>query len=353
MYYKGILTQIKGEKSSIVPNASLKITIENANNDDIKEFEVTTNEYGSFSGEFVLPKNGLTGEFKISADEPKDYTKDTIYDKVKDEHPFWDNVDFDNSEITFKVEEYKRPKFDVSFEPLKGNHQLNEKIKIVGNVKSFAGNSISEAKVSYNISTEIPYNLKDNSTSGDELITGETKTDASGKFTINFDAKPVENSTKEGLPIYYYTIKADVTDSNGETHSSETRVALGYHSLLLKLFVPRIIEKKKGNTIQINSTNLNHDFLSTEGELKFYFIKNFGTKFKPRNFQKPEIESISNEDFNTLFPYENNENPIPKDEKGTLVYTLKVNTNIEKEIFLDFMSNFKSGYYKVIFFSNR
>jgi hypothetical protein len=42
---------------------------------------------------YCLP-TGLTGNFTIQAEEPDDYEKDAIYDLEKDEHPFWDNVNF-------------------------------------------------------------------------------------------------------------------------------------------------------------------------------------------------------------------------------------------------------------------
>ncbi|MEO8255211.1 MAG: MG2 domain-containing protein, partial [Flavobacterium sp.] len=146
VYYKGIAIQKKKNKSSVVANTSFKITIEDANNSDFKEFEVTTNEFGSFSGEFILPKTGLTGNFRITANKPKDYEKDTSYDKINDEHPFWDNVDFENSEISFNVEEYKRPKFEVTFEPKKESFKVNQAVSVKGSAKAFAGSTISDAK---------------------------------------------------------------------------------------------------------------------------------------------------------------------------------------------------------------
>ena len=46
---------------------------------EFKEFDVVTNEFGSFSGEFTLPKNGLTGNFNIKIEEPDDLEKDKIF----------------------------------------------------------------------------------------------------------------------------------------------------------------------------------------------------------------------------------------------------------------------------------
>ena len=93
----------------------------------------------------------MTGNFRITADEPDDYEKDASYNKIKDEHPFWDNVDFENSEISFNVEEYKRPKFEVTFEPKKESFKVNQSVSVKGSAKAFAGSKISDAKVTYTI----------------------------------------------------------------------------------------------------------------------------------------------------------------------------------------------------------
>ena len=350
VFYKGIVVQKKTDKSRVVPNLLIKIIIEDADYNDFKEFEVTTNEFGSFSGEFILPKNVLTGEFRIEAEEPDDTEKDPLYDKKEEEHPFWDNVDFDDSSISFRVEEYKRPKFEVTFEPVKESYLVNQKINVFGKAKAFAGSNISDAKVVYNITRETfnsyrSYYLEKQET----LLSGETKTDASGKFMIEFEAKPTENLNQKELPVFSYRIKADITDMNGETRSGETTIKIGYHSLVLKANVPTKIETKDINTIQLTSTNLNGQFVATKGEIKIYFIREFSKKFKNRVWGKPEIEGITDSDFNRLFPYEQNENPITESETGTLVYSKKVDTEKDKTILMDFISNYKSGQYKLEF----
>lgn len=350
VYYKGIAIQNKRGKDSVVPNLLLKITIEDADDDELKEFEVTTNEYGSFSGEFVLPKSGLTGEFRITADEPDDVEKDPLFDKKEDEHPFWDNVDFENSSTSFKVEEYKRPKFEILFDPIKESYLVNQKIKVTGKAKAYSGSTISDAKVTYTISRETYDSSRNHYNSNKETITtDETTTDTSGNFTINFTAAPQESAIKENLPVFSYTVEATVVDSNGETRSNETIVKVGYHSLVLKALVPYKIQTKNKNSIYLNSTNLNEEFVAIKGDVKIYFLGGIQNKFKARVWNKPEIESISNEEFEKLFPYEINEKPLTGKEIGTLVYSQKVNTLTDKALPLNFISKYKSGQYRLVF----
>ncbi|OOG76238.1 alpha-2-macroglobulin family protein [Flavobacterium sp. A45] len=349
VFFKGVAIQKKQNTTVIVPKTDFKITLKDANYKEIKTVNVTTNDFGSFWGEFALPKTGLTGSFSIEATEPENYL---ILIKTKDENPFWDNVDFESSRQGFKVEEFKRPKFEVTFDPSKESYKVNQMITINGNAKAFAGSNITDAKVNYRIIRETNtsngnyYSWQGLSTT---IATGETKTDASGKFHINFNAIPDDRVNKETLPIFAYRIQADVTDLNGETHSNHIEVNIGYHALILKTTIPRKIETKNENEILLNSTNLNDQFVAAKGEIKLYLLKENNSKFKPRVWGIPDIKSISDQDFNRLFPYEINERTDYQLEKGTLVYTKSVNTEKEKSFPLDFISNYKSGNYRVDF----
>ncbi|MCV2483914.1 carboxypeptidase-like regulatory domain-containing protein [Flavobacterium sp. SH_e] len=348
VYYKGIAIQKKKNKTSIVANTSFKITVNDPSYNTFKEFEVTTNEFGSFSGELLLPKIGLTGTFTMRAEESTNSDKDIIYNKKKVDHPFWDHVRLENSYTDFRVEEYKRPKFEVVFEPKKETFQLNQSIKVKGTATAFAGSSISDAKVSYTITRYTSYWTNNYSEEDNKnIIIGETKTDNNGKFAIDFIALPSENSSKEDLPIFNYIIKATVTDINGETHESQTNVKVGYHDLVLEATIKREIETKDKNEITLKSTNLNDEFLAAKGEIKIYFVNPLSNKFKRRVWQKPEIQSITNEDFEKLFPYEQNE--LDNIENEILVYSKKVDTENDKKIALDFISDYQSGNYKIVF----
>lgn len=344
VYFKGIAFQKSKNKTAVVPNTPFKIVVNDVNYQKIKEFELTTNEFGSFSGEFILPKNGLTGNFHIGVQRPDDYTK------KETAVTFWNNVNFNNSAIYFSVEEYKRPKFEVTFDAKKESFKLNESVKVKGTATAFAGSSISDAVVKYSVNRYTTYfrsyyGREENET----LAVGETKTDASGKFIIDFTALPSNNNSKEQRPIFNYEINASITDINGETHSAVTTIKVGYHDLIIDAFVPNTIETKDKNEIILNSTNLNGEFLAAKGEIKLYFVSPFSDKFKPRIFNRPEIETISAKEFEALFPYEINDNPFAEKAPEVLLFSKKVDTQKDKKIILDFISNYKSGNYKIVF----
>ncbi|MGO4821938.1 MULTISPECIES: MG2 domain-containing protein [unclassified Flavobacterium] len=356
VYYKGVAFQKKQDKSSVVPHTTFKIRCNDASGNTLKEFDVITNEFGSFSGEYVLPKSGLTGNFKIEAGEPDNYKNDVNYSYTLEEHPFWDQVEFENSFQVFAVEEYKRPKFEVSIDRVTGTYNVNDKITITGNANSFTGSVLSGAKVKYTVRQET-YNSNFNGRyewaggRSQTITESETTTDDKGKFSIDFIAVPDTYSKKEDLPIFSYRISIAVTDNNGETHSINQQLVtnVGYHALKLVATLPYDIETKNKNILSLDSKNLNDTFVPTIGVLKFYCVRKSKHKIKPRIWKKPEIESISETEFETLFPFEQNDIPISKDEMGELVFTKNVNTDRDKKIALHFMSDWEAGTYNVVF----
>ncbi|MDR7209065.1 TonB-dependent receptor plug domain-containing protein [Flavobacterium piscis] len=342
VYYKGIVIQKIKNKASVVTNTGVKITILDANYKSFKEFEVTTNEFGSFSGEFVLPKTGLTGTFTIDASAPKV--------PLKIASGFWKTGNFGNAITRFRVEEYKRPKFEVRFEPKKDTYRVNQNIKVAGIAKAFAGSTISDAKVTYTISRFTSYIKQYYYEEEKETIaTGETQTDAAGKFVVNFDAQPSKNAVQKEFPVFNYQINVTVTDINGETHTAETIMKIGYHDLLLSATISNEIETKNKNKISLTSTNLNGEFLAVKGELKLYYVSPFSNKFKNRVFPQPEIQQITDSEFERLFPYEKNSKTNTLKSNKTLLLSKKIDTSIDKKLILDFITNYKSGNYQIVF----
>ena len=349
VYYKGIAVQNINNTQSIVPNVSFEIIIEDDNGKELKKYVAKTNEFGSISGEFLIPKDVLTGEFSVWAQEPDedDFKNDVSYDKETEKHLFWDEIDYDDDEFTFKVEEYKRPKFEVVFNPIKENIAVNKNVVVTGKAKAFAGSNVTDSKVVYKIVRKTYTNFyRSYHARSTDLAHGEVTTDAQGNFKIEFLATPDSTYAQKDLPVFNYEITADVTDMNGETQSSMTTVRAGYHTLELKAEMPNSIETKEKNFITFNSTNLNGEFTPVNAELEIFKLSESKNKFKPRVFPIPEIATLSSKEFETLFPDEDNEKP---NEKGRLVFSKTVNTEKTKELLLSFLQDFKTGDYRMVF----
>ncbi|MCG2418923.1 TonB-dependent receptor plug domain-containing protein [Aequorivita sp. F47161] len=351
-YVKAIALQSKNGVKSVVPNLTVYVEVNDANYDTILEREYKTNAFGSFTFDFIIPKNGVTGEYSIEADEPDDLENDELYyDEEEEEHLFWDYVDFDYSETEFSVEDYKRPTFKIEFNPVTETFGVNDTVSVSGKAISFAGVNLNDSKVTYSVERNSYPNYRHGYYSEESLtITqGETTTDSEGNFKIDFTALPYLGFKKEDLPVFHYTIDATVTDSRGETQNTETTIKVGYHALDLEVTLPSIINTKNENTVQLNSTNLNGSFLATKGVLKIYYKTPLETKFKPRVFSEPEIPGFTKEEFEQLFPYEKTSAAEKNDALGTLIFSKEVNTEFDKELSLDFLKTNEIGNYKLVF----
>ena len=210
VYFKVISTQLNvaDKKEKVAENIPLTIKLRNANGEDVSSQNLTTNEFGSVNGNFVLPKGVLNGSFSIIVDGK---SADINY----------------NQTTYFNVEEYKRPKFEVTFEPIKGEYKYGQAVEIKGKATTFSGIALSNTDVNYDIKKQnirwryfswYPRTYDDNENS----ILGSVKTDDKGEFTIKLDLEKDPNL--EGIQIDNYLIEANVTDINGETQVATTNV---------------------------------------------------------------------------------------------------------------------------------
>ena len=350
VYFKTIVIKKQGEKSEVFKNEFVEVTLYDVNNQIVKTLDLKLNDFGSVAGEFIIPNNGLTGEFTIDVDESSNQ-----------ESKFYKNADFDidyNNSVTISVEEYKRPKFETEFKPITESFKINDSIKINGFAKAFSGANITDAKVVYSVHRKVQYPSwyywrRPNPTSNSQEITnGESITDASGNFFIKFKAVPDESVDKESNPVFNYEITADVTDINGETRSATTIVKVGYHSLIASILVDDKIDKNQKETIvKIETKNLNDEFVAAKGTIKIYKLQAPKNPLRKRPWSAPDYQDISENEFRKLFPndpYTDDESDEKNWKKGALVFTEKFDTAASKEIILKNTKSWLSGKYIIV-----
>lgn len=208
VYYKVIATAYSGETNQeiVVKKVKLNIVLNDANYKEIATQTLTTNDFGSVNGSFTLPKGKLNGRFSIEVDNDDDEMTDYIIEGDKN----------------FQVEEYKRPKFEVNFEPIKGEYKYGETVEVKGKAMMFSGVALSNVTVNYEIKKQ---NIRwryfwwyPRGNDNENSILGEVKTNEKGEFSIKLDLKKDEKL--EGIQIDNFEIKASVTDINGETQSA-------------------------------------------------------------------------------------------------------------------------------------
>ena len=196
VYYKGVIVNKNSEINELVVNAETVIYIKDSNGEEISTQTFTTNEFGSFDGSFVIPDNLSNGFFKIS------------------------NV---TGSIYVKVEEYKRPTFEITFNAPDKSYKLNEEVELNGSVKAYAGFGLDNVNYNYTIARRayFPYRLWWFANYGNnqkQIAFGEGTTDANGNFNINFELLPDKN-LKDRLPVYEYLITVNATNAQGESQT--------------------------------------------------------------------------------------------------------------------------------------
>jgi hypothetical protein len=327
IYFKGIMLETTEENTVIKPNFTTIVTLYDVNSQKVGDLTLTSNEYGTFDGTFTAPTGVLTGQMYIS----------NLYGNVY-----------------FSVEEYKRPKFEVVFEPVKGSYKLGEQVTVKGNAKAYAGSNIDNADVKYRVvrTASFPYwwyywwGYYPNSPQV-EVINGTTKTDENGEFTINFKAIPDYSVNKNSCPIFNYAVYADVTDINGETRSSNTSVMASNTALALSVNTPGQIDKSDPGEFVISTTNLNGQIEHTKGTIEVFLLKGPDKVMRSRPWQRPDKNLMTKEEFSKDFPFDayGDENEMSKYAKDKRVYNLVFDTGKDSILTFDDIKNWQLGYY--------
>jgi len=343
VYFKGFVFKKMKSVKSVVPYLTVHVIISDPDSDDVKEFDIQTNEFGSFNAEYDIPKNIMTGQFDITIEEPDDYKADKIYyNEVDDSHSFWDNVDYDDyNRFSFKVEEYKRPTFEVTFDKIKENYTIGDTVVVTGNAKTLAGSNLVNAKVHYTVSKNVYGN--DYYDSGTNYIDAETATDEKGNFRIELKAAQ-DSISRDKLDNFRFSIEADVTDVNGETRSAHSDVKVGKKMLELHCKIPRKIIQEDKNSLIINATTLNNFPINAKGTITFFEKTQKDYLIKRERF--PEIPYADRKQFEALFPYEAYDDKDSNQENK--IFTMSFDTEKSGNIDLDFLKKYKTGKYKIV-----
>ncbi|MCK7532276.1 MAG: hypothetical protein MZV63_15220 [Marinilabiliales bacterium] len=181
-----------------------------------------------------------------------------------------------------------------------------------------------------------------------EITNGTLKTDGSGTFNVTFDAVPDLSVNKTYMPAFVYTVYADVTDLNGETHSSDKTIRLGYTGLVLSAQIPDQLDKTaKKAEFSINSTNLDGDFLASQGTMTVYKLKDSTRAQRTRMWLQADIKLINEEDYHKQFPYDvfANENDYHTWERTKTVFSEKFDTAKKKTVDFSSVSGWETGKY--------
>lgn len=328
VYFKGFAIQSKKDSSSILPDYSSNVTFYDVNSQVVEQLNVRTNEFGTFSGSFVIPTGLLTGRMTLY----------TTYGSKQ-----------------FSVEEYKRPKFEVKIDKVKSQFKLNDVIKVTGNAKTYSGVNVDNTKVKYRVERKVYFRYwywwydfyaKKSSM---EITNGETTTDATGNFTVNFKAIPDKTYRKEDNPVFQYFLYADVTDLNGETRSANSKVSVGYNAMELDLDIPDEVNALESEEYIVKSQNFDGEVVNAEVNIQVFELEKPNGLLLPKKWGRNDFPMIDKAEYAKLFPNEvyDNENNFENWKIKTKVFEQKIATKDKKKLVLKEINKWKQGKYVV------
>ena len=325
VYFKAILfNKAASDKKELMKGATVNVRFRDANWQVISEQKLTSNDFGSIDGNFNIQQGLLNGLMTIEVSD-------------------WGST-------SIRVEEYKRPTFEVKFDPVEGNFALNEQVKVTANAKALAGYAIDDATVQYHVVRRTRYRyyywwyppLHDNR----EISSGILKTDKNGNISVEFTA--LADDVKDDRKIYTYTVTADVTDLNGETRSASIDVHVGNKPLLVTTTLPENIQAGKLDNFTVETTNLNGDFTPATVKVEITSLQSPDKILRKRIWSDMvDLQAIPEDEFRKNFPldvYGDELNPERFKPLNT-VASYEIKTAETKKLDLSSLKN--PGYYQV------
>ncbi len=328
VHFKSILinSQNNGQKNDLETNASVKVELVDANNQTLSKKTFETNDYGSFSGQFQLPNEGLTGYYRLRT-------------------PFGTQ--------TFSVEEYKRPNFEVKLSAIESSYQLNEQVTLSGKAKTYSGVGLEGAKVQYKVKRKIRFPFwhwwRPRPSTNEEMITkGTTGTDSAGKFRLSFETKPDRTVDKKTNPVFQYEATVTVTDMTGETHEASKNVKAGYNAIYPEIEVSKWVKQANGLTIKPVVQNINGDTISRQGRMIITKLKSPKRLYRNQFWSSPDLPQENEKEYKAKYPfdpYKAEHKPNNWEEKKVVFSnTLKANKSIK--LSPSQVKGLSTGYYK-------
>ena len=243
IYYKAVLIDTEENKHSVVSDKVIEFVLRDTNGREVATEKLKTNAFGSVTGEFVLPQGLLPGMFTIETEQ---------------------------GSVSLRVEEYKRPTFEITFDTIEQTYRFDEEITLKGKALSFSGIKLQDADVQYRITRRQSWWWRWGG-SAEQYGEGSLTTDEEGSFEIRFT--PEKSDGEQGIrSVYSFEVEATLTDRNGETQVGNYSVTVGDISMLLQLEMPERLEKENTEKIVITAKNLDEKEITAKGTYTIYSL---------------------------------------------------------------------------------
>ena len=224
---------VKKGLDASVPSKSmeLKFVLSDANWKQVAEQKVTTDEYGTASVDFELPKEGQTGMYHVSVN--------------------------DQANRFFRVEEYKRPTFEITFPKVNEKYNWGDTVVVKATAKTYAGVPVQGAKVEYQVTRRNQLWWWGAGSAGQLVKTDSCVTREDGTFDVEIPLEASLSGKDEAdmsdfmriARFFNFEVSAIVTDISGESHEGVMSLPLGTKPTILTVNLPKRIEADSLKTV--------------------------------------------------------------------------------------------------------
>lgn len=224
---------VKKGLDASVPGKSMELNfiLRDANGKQVAEQKATTDEYGTASVDFELPKEGQTGLYFISV----------------------------NGTVTkyVRVEEYKRPTFEITFPKVNEKYNWGDTVVVKATAKTYSGVPVQGAKVEYQVTRRNQLWWWGAGSAGQLVKTDSCVTREDGTFDVEIPLEASLSGKDEAdmsefmriARFFNFEVSAIVTDISGESHEGVMSLPLGTKPTILTVNLSKRIETDSLKTV--------------------------------------------------------------------------------------------------------
>ena len=215
---------MKGIDAKVPVGRELGFQLVNASWKEVEMKKAKIDEYGTASVDFELPKEGQTGMYHVS-----------VNDQVN---------------RFFRVEEYKRPTFEITFPKVNEKYNWGDTVVVKASAKTYAGVPVQGAKVEYQVTRRNQLWWWGAGSAGQLVKTDSCVTREDGTFDVEIPLEASLSGKDEAdmsdfmriARFFNFEVSAIVTDISGESHEGVMSLPLGTKPTILMVNLPKRIE---------------------------------------------------------------------------------------------------------------
>lgn len=224
---------VKGMDTKALEGETLEVVLRDANYKEVATKKVETDKFGKADVDFILPESGLTGRFTITTN---------------------------GGSTSFRVEEYKRPTFEVEIPDVEEVYKSGDTITVKGYAKTYAGVPVQGASVEYTVKRETSWWWRIRGEDSEVLVNDSAVTDEEGAFYMRVpmvmpDTDDTDRYGWSWVRFYDIAIHATVTDQGFETHEAHLTLPLSNKATALSVSVVDRMRKDEMKPVKFHLRN--------------------------------------------------------------------------------------------------